>query len=255
MSYTVGQVAEIAGVTVRTLHHYDEVGLLSPDGRTPAGYRQYSAEDVERLHQILMYRELGFALEEIVALVTDEASDATVHLRRQHELLLDRMGRLQTMVAAVQLLLEAEQMGISLTPEERFEVFGNDDPAEHADEAEQRWGESGAYKESRRRTTKYSKDDWKKINAATAAIEARWVAALDAGEPATSERAMNIAQEHRDNISRWFYDVPVQMHRGLADMYVSDPRFTAYYEKLAPGLASYAHDAIHANADRSESGL
>lgn len=252
MSYSVGQVARIAAVTVRTLHHYDEVGLLSPSGRTTAGYRLYSATDVERLRQILTYRELGFSLEEIADLVDDPTADETAHLRRQHDLLLDRGRRLQSMATAVERLLEATQMGISLTPEERFEVFGDgNDPTEHAVEAERRWGETDAFKESRRRTSKYTKQDWIMIKAETEAIEVRFVAALQDGAAPESVRAMDIAEEHRANISRWFYDVPPDLHCGLADMYVADPRFTAHYDDLAPGLAQYVHDAIHANAERA----
>jgi MerR family transcriptional regulator, thiopeptide resistance regulator len=251
VNYSVGQVARIAAVTVRTLHHYDQVGLLSPSGRSAAGYRLYSAVDVERLRQILTYRELGFPLDEIAGLVDDPSADETAHLRRQHELLLDRGRRLQSMARAVERLLEAIQMGISLTPEERFEVFGDSDPVEHAAEAESRWGETDAYKESRRRTSGYTKQDWLTIKAETDAIEASFVAAFKDGAEADGERAMDIAEEHRANISRWYYAVPVDLHRGLADMYIADPRFTTHYDDLAPGLAQYVHDAIHANADRA----
>src|SRR5690606_6950244 len=142
MSYSVGEVARLTGVTVRTLHHYDEIGLLSPSGRTAAGYRQYSEADLERLQQILTYRELGFPLEEIAEIVADPRADALTHLRRQHALLVGRMERLRKMIDAVEFMMEAQQMGIQLTPQERFEVFGDFDPDQYAEEAEQRWGGS-----------------------------------------------------------------------------------------------------------------
>src|SRR6266571_6447941 len=91
MSYSVGQVARLAAVSVRTLHHYHEIGLLTPSGQTPAGYRQYSADDLERLQRVLFYRELGFALDEIVTILDDPAIDAAAHLRRQRELLTRRI--------------------------------------------------------------------------------------------------------------------------------------------------------------------
>src|SRR5215217_5827672 len=97
----VGEVAALAGVTVRTLHHYDRIGLLSPSGRTSSGYRQYAAADLDRLHQVLLYRELGFSLEEVADLLSDDA-DPEAHLRRQHRLLRDRLDRTQQMVAAVE---------------------------------------------------------------------------------------------------------------------------------------------------------
>lgn len=131
MGYSVGQVAGFAGVTVRALHHYDEIGLLSPGERTVAGYRRYTEPDLDRLQRILFYRELGFPLEEIAVILDDPAVDAVTHLRRQHELLRQRIGRLQAMAAAVETAMEAHTMGISLTPEERFEVFGDFRPQDH----------------------------------------------------------------------------------------------------------------------------
>ena len=250
MSYTVGQVAELAGVTVRTLHHYDAIGLLAPRARTRTGHRRYTVADLERLQQILFYRELGLPLEEIAALLDDPYADAAAHLRRQRGLLTQRIARLQAMVAAVERALEAQTMGISLTPEERFEVFGDFRPEEYAPEAVQRWGESEAFKESQRRTARYGKDDWLRISAESGAIEQGFTEALTAGLATDSARALELAEAHRQHISRWFYDLGYAMHRGLAEMYIADPRFTAHYEAIAPGLARFVHDAILANAAR-----
>src|SRR3954464_12407490 len=127
----VGEVAALAGVTVRTLHHYDRIGLLSPSVRTAAGYRRYTPSDLDRLHQVLVYRELGVPLEEIATLLDDPGADPAEHLRRQHRLLRDRLERTRAMVAAVEKEMEAQSMGISLTPEERFELFGDQDPSQH----------------------------------------------------------------------------------------------------------------------------
>ncbi|MCF0093131.1 MerR family transcriptional regulator [Micromonospora sp. MH99] len=248
MAYTVGQVARIAGVTVRTLHHYDEIGLLSPSGRTPTGYRRYDDADLQRLQLVLYYRELGFPLEEITAIIDDPAADPAAHLRRQHELLTVRIKRLQEMVTAVEFAMEASKLNIQLTPEERFEVFGDFRPEEHAAEAEQRWGDTDAYRESNRRVARYSKDDWLRNKAENEDWGRRIVALLAAGAPADGPEAMDLAEEHRQLISRWFYECSYEMHTGLADMYLADERFTAYYENIAAGLAAYLHEAIHANA-------
>lgn len=248
MSYAVSQVARFAGVTVRTLHHYDEIGLLSPGERTSAGYRRYTEADLDRLQQILFYRELGFALEEIATILDDPQADPSAHFRRQHTLLQGRMRKLQEMIAAIEFAMEARKVGIQLTPEERFEVFGDFDPDDYAEEAEQRWGGTDAYAESVRRTNRYTKDDWQRFQAESADWGRRFVALLDAGAPAEGADAMALAEEHRQQIGRWFYDCSYEIHTGLADMYVADPRFTAYYENLKPGLARYLHDAIHANA-------
>ncbi|MDG4759867.1 MerR family transcriptional regulator [Micromonospora sp. WMMD710] len=248
MAYTVGQVARVAGVTVRTLHHYDEIGLLSPSGRTSAGYRRYDDADLQRLQLVLYYRELGFPLEEIAAIVADPAADPAAHLRRQHELLTVRIKRLQEMVTAIEFAMEASKLNIQLTPEERFEVFGDFTPEEHEAEAEQRWGDTDAYRESNRRASRYGKEDWLRIKAETEDWGRRIVAALASGAPADGPEAMDLAEEHRQSISRWFYECSYEMHTGLADMYLADERFTAYYENLAPGLAAYLNEAIHANA-------
>ena len=246
---TVGEVAAMAGVTVRTLHHYDRIGLLSPSARSSAGYRLYAPDDLDRLHQVLLYRELGFALEDVADLLADDA-DPEAHLRRQHRLLRDRMERTSAMVEAVETEMEARAMGISLTPEERFEVFGENDPSQYDAEVEERWGETEAYAQSKRRTAAYSTEDWLRIKAEGEDVEARFAAALSDGVPPDSERAMDIAEEHRQQISRNFYDCPPEMHAGLGRMYVEDERFTAHYEQRAPGLAQYVSTAVQANAAR-----
>jgi DNA-binding transcriptional MerR regulator len=246
----VGEVASLAGVTVRTLHHYDRIGLLSPSGRTASGYRQYSPADLDRLHQVLLYRELGFPLEEVATLLDAPDADPEAHLRRQHRLLRDRLERTQAMVAAVEKEMEARAMGISLTPEERFEVFGEHDPAQYDAEAQERWGETEAYAQSKRRTAAYSKEDWLRIKAEGERIERGLAEAMRSGVPADSSQAMDLAEEHRQQISRNFYDCPPEMHASLGRMWVEDERFTAHYEQIAPGLAQYASTAVQANAAR-----
>ncbi|MCX4972535.1 MULTISPECIES: MerR family transcriptional regulator [unclassified Streptomyces] len=254
MSYPVGQVAGFAGVTVRTLHHYDEIGLLAPSGRSHAGHRRYSDADLDRLQQILFYRELGFPLDEVAALLDDPEADPRAHLRRQHELLTARIERLQKMAAAVEHAMEARKMGINLTPEEKFEVFGDKDPEAHAEEAERRWGGTEAYAESQRRAARYTKDDWKRMQAEVASWGERYDALMEAGEPPTGERAMDMAEEHRQHITKWFYECSYETHQGLAGMYVSDERFKEFYDSMRPGLAEHLRDAIGANAARHSQG-
>ncbi|MDW4906949.1 MerR family transcriptional regulator [Streptomyces sp. ADMS] len=250
MGYSVGQVAGFAGVTVRTLHHYDEIGLLVPGGRSHAGHRRYSDADLDRLQQILFYRELGFPLEQVAALLDDPKADPRARLRRQHELLTVRIERLQKMAAAVEHAMEARRMGINLTPEEKFEVFGDKDPEAHAEEAERRWGGTEAYAESQRRAATYTKDDWKRMQAEVADWGERYGALMTAGEHPAGEAAMAMAEEHRRHITRWFYECTYDIHRGLADMYISDERFKEFYDSMRPGLAEHLREAITANAAR-----
>lgn len=250
MSYTVGEVARLAAVTARTLHHYDEIGLLRASDRSAAGYRRYGDADLERLQRILFYRELGFGLDKIRAVMTDGDAQATDHLRRQHSLLVDRIGRLQRMATAVEKAMEAHTMGITLTPEERLEVFGDFDPDGHTAEVQERWGGTDAYRESMSRSASYTKADWQRIQAQAEAVHQRLIVAMDAGQPADSAEAMDAAEAHRQQITGTFYDCSYDMHVGLADMYVADARFTATYERISPGLAQYLSDAIKANAAR-----
>jgi MerR family transcriptional regulator, thiopeptide resistance regulator len=250
-SYTVGAVSRLAGVSVRTLHHYDQIGLLTPGERSAAGYRLYSLADLSRLQQILFYRELGFPLDEIVQIMADPDEDDASHLRRQHGLLRGQINRRKDMLSTIEKELEARKMGISLTPQEQFEIFGTDKVGgEWAKEAGQRWGETGAWKQSQRRTAAYTKQDWVELQAAGTALNDEFCDAMRAGDQAGSDRAMEMAERHRQFITRWFYDCGYDMHRCLAEMYVNDPRFTKTYDDLAPGLAQYVHDAILANAAR-----
>ncbi|MDO0926462.1 MerR family transcriptional regulator [Streptomyces sp. TG1A-8] len=250
MSYSVGQVAGFAGITVRALHHYDGIGLLVPGGRTRAGHRRYNDADLDRLQQILFYRELGFPLEEVAVLLDDPDADPRAHLRRRHELLTARIERLSRMAAAVEHAMEARDMGINLTPEERFEVFGDNDPERYREEAEERWGGTGAYAESQRRAAAHTKEDWQRLRAEADDWNGRYAALMAAGEPPTGAAAADLAEEHRKHISRWFYPCPYETHRRLGRMYVSDERFRAFYDSVWPGLAEHLRDAILANAAR-----
>jgi len=155
------------------------------------------------------------------------------------------------MVDAIDYELEARTMDINLTPEERLEVFGDFRPEDHAEEAERSWGETESYKESNRRVSKYTKEDWLKLKAEGEEIEARLAAAFEANLAPDSEEAMAAAEAHRQHISRWFYECTYEIHRGLAEMYVSDERFRSHYDDRVPGLASFVREAVLANAERS----
>ncbi|MBF8192660.1 TipAS antibiotic-recognition domain-containing protein [Nonomuraea sp. K274] len=139
---------------------------------------------------------------------------------------------------------------LNLTPEERTELFGDFNPDDHAAEAEQRWGGTDAWAESARRTSSFTKEDWQRFLAEAAEIGGRMAEAMRAGVPADSDRAMDLAEEHRAHITRWCYTCTYEIHRGLGDMYVSDPRFTSGIDQTAPGLAAYYQAAISANATR-----
>ena len=135
-------------------------------------------------------------------------------------------------------------MGINLTAAELLEVFGDHDPTGHVAEAEQRWGDTDAYRESHRRASSYTKQDWLDIKREGEQVNAAFVAALDAGLPPDSPEAAAAATAHRAHITSRFYEVSDEMHQGLAQMYVADDRFMRSYDDQRPGLAQYVCDAI-----------
>jgi DNA-binding transcriptional MerR regulator len=251
MSYSVGQVADLTGVTIRTLHHYGQIGLLEPQDRTHAGYRMYSDADLDRLHHILFYRELGFPLDQISVILSNPGQSAAAHLRRQHELLLERIARLNEMVSAVERELEAHEMGMPLTPQEKFEIFGPSYSEDYQAEAQTRWGDTPAWRQSQSRTSHFTKQNWITVKQDGDDLNRRLAAAMVAGSAPCSAQAMDLAEEHHRSVEV-FYDCPYPMHRGLGDMYLTDERFTRTYEDVSPGLAQWLRDAIHANADRQE---
>lgn len=248
---TVGQVAQTFGVTVRTLHHYDAQGLVVPSARTHSGYRLYTDADLSRLAVVVTYRRLGLPLTQVRDLLDGDGT-ASEHLRRQRDAVLTRLGELTDLVTAIDAALEAEMNDRPATTAELKELFGDGFSEEYATEAEERWGETDAWKQSAARSKRHTPADWAAIKTEMDAVNAALVAALTSGAAPDSDEAMDAAEAHRAHIARWFYDLDHSFHRGLADMYLADPRFTKTYEDQAPGLAQYVHDAIHANADRHE---
>lgn len=247
-TYTVSELARASGVTVRTLHHYDRLGVLTPSARTGSGYRLYSAADASRLADVLAYRACGVPLAQIPALLDADAGDRAAALRRQLAALDERAGALRRQREALAAALQLHERGIAMGTGERFEAFGDFDPAEYEREAEERWGDTDAYRESKRRTSAYTAADWERITAESRGIEDELASCLDAGLPAESERARAAAEAHRRHIDTWFYPCSYELQTGLADMYVADERFARHYEDVRPGLAEYVRAAIWANA-------
>ena len=156
---TVGQVAERFGVTVRTLHHYDEIGLLTPSERTRAGYRVYTADDLVRLRTIVVYRRLEFGLDEVRELLEGQ-TPVEDHLRRQRAAVQERMGELAELVTAIDRALESEMSDRPMTDAEMRELFGDSFTEDYQAEAEQRWGDTDAWKQSASRTARFTRKDW-----------------------------------------------------------------------------------------------
>jgi DNA-binding transcriptional MerR regulator len=248
-TYQVNEVARMAGVSVRTLHHYEAIGLLTPSGRTASGYRLYDDDALLRLQQIVIGRELGLPLEEIRRSLDDPKFDRRRALLQQRQQLKERSEHTARMIRAVDRALEVidgERKELDMK-----QIFDGFDPSPYEAEAKQRWGHTDAYKESNKRVSSYTKEDWEKLRDEQASIYGDAVAAMKAGQKPDDEAVMDIAERHRLSIDRWFYPCDVVMHRGLADMYEADERFAQNIDKFGEGLTPFLSAAIRANAQRA----
>ncbi len=246
-------MARIAGVSVRALHHYDEIGLLVPSSRTTAGYRIYNDEDLLRLQQILIGRELGMPLEEIKRSLDDPKFDRRAALERQRKEIAARAERAAAMLRAIDAALAAlankgEKTVKEMNENEVSALFDGFDPSQYEDEVKERWGSTDAYKKSAGRTSRYTKADWERYKAEADAIMTDAAQLFRSGVPADGDEAMAVAERHRLSIDRWFYPCAPEMHAGLADMYEADARFAENIDKYAPGLTNWLSAAIRANA-------
>ena len=247
-TYQVGELAKISGVSVRTLHHYDAVGLLTPSGRTEAGYRLYTQADLLRLQQILIHRELDFPLEEIRRILDDPAFEQRAALVRQRTALEGRIEHAQQVLASIDQALASLDDGAPRVDDGLFKGF---DPAKYEAEAEARWGHTEAFRISKERTATYGEAEWQKIRRTWAEIYDALHAVQARGEAATSPEAMDLAERHRVLMHERFFPCDQAMHVCLADLYEDDPRFAANIDQHGEGLARFLSAAIRANAARA----
>jgi DNA-binding transcriptional MerR regulator len=249
-TYQVNKVARLAGLSIRALHHYDSIGLLVPSARSDAGYRLYDDDDLLRLQQILIGRELGLSLEAIRRSLDDPAFDRRAALLAQRTQLAARAERAADMIRAIDAALTAiEEKAMSKVDMKK--IFDGFDPDQYAEESKQRWGQTDAYKVSAERTKSYTEADWKKLKDEQAAIYADALAAREAGVRPDEPRAMDVAERHRLSIDRWFYPCGPKMHCGLADLWEADRRYADNIDKFGSGLTEYLAAAVRANAKRT----
>ncbi|MEN6430309.1 MAG: MerR family transcriptional regulator [Coriobacteriales bacterium] len=246
MAYTVGEVARLAHVSVRALHHYDEIGLLRPSNRSGAGYRLYTDADVRLLQETLFLRELGFELADIRDLLGRPLLEKGEALAAQRGWLVEKRADIDRMIASIDRVLVSIQKGIPMAEEETFKASEGFDSAEHQEEARERWGETEAYQESERRAVHYTADDWLRIEAEAEAVYEKLLDAFDDELAPDSELAQDAVQSWWDQIDRNFYPMSLDLLADLGEMYVDDPRFAKHYEDIRPGLAVYWRDAIRA---------
>ena len=243
--WTVGPAARLAGTTVRTLHHYDAIGLVRPSRRCASGYRTYTEADIDRVRRVLLYRELGLPLRKIARVMagydaTGSRRATVALLKEQLAALHEQAHRLEHRMLAVQRELEAVEMGVKLTQEQKRALFGDnwvENEEAYAQEARTRWGQTEAWKVSQERTQHYSVKDWRSIQDEANDLLRRFAELLTRGDPPDGAAAVEVAEAHRVHLDRWFFPVNHQSHRALADMYGADPRFRAHFDDRQTGLA------------------
>ncbi len=245
-SYRIKQVAQMVGVSVRTLHYYDEIDLLKPKDRSDAGYRLYDETDLLRLQQILIGRKLGLALEKIRKSLDEPDFDFAASLRDQRRLLVERIDETHKMIASIDRTLQGlTNDGETIDFKMIFDGF---DPADYDEEVRARWDQTQSYAQSQIKTKDYTQADWALIKKEADEI---WAAAADAmrsGVPPSSDSAIEIAERYRRHVCRWFYDLSPGMYVQLSEMWVNDPRFSKNIDKHADGLAAWLAPTIKAAA-------
>ena len=244
--YTVGEVAERFSLTVRALRHWEAQGLLAPTARSWSNYRLYSREDCVRVQRIVVYRATGMKLMDIKALL--DCGDSEIeHLTRQRESLLAHRRETDAMIEALDILLEDAMNDNELTVEEIGEILGEADFAAHQSEAEDRYGDTDDWRESRERTASWQTADWRDNAERFHDIESRMIDAIRDGVAPDSKEAESLVEEHREALSEFFPVTPAK-HYIMSRGYIHDERFRAHYDSQYVGFAQWLADAIEAAA-------
>lgn len=248
MTYAVGKVAKISGISLRTLRYYDQIGLLSPKKNTESGYRIYTEDDLLKLQQILFYKELAFSLEEISTLVSAPDFDRKKALESQIKLLKKQSEKYAVLAQLATNTLINLNGGIKMKANDMFEGFDYEKMLEnqkkHEPEVVERWGSSDAYKISKDRTSKYSKEDWEKINAEQSINLENLSELYKSGVSFDNSKVQKLVENAHIFIDKYFYPCSLEIFSGLGNMYVLDERFAANYEKYSEGLTKFYNEAI-----------
>lgn len=248
MDYTINKISKIAGVTLRTLRYYDKIGLLTPSKRTEAGYRIYTDEDIEKLQQILFFKELDFPLSEIVKIMNSPNFDRGKALKIQIKYLENKAKRYKDLSTLAKETLGNLRGGIKMENKDMFKGFDYDkmmeEQKQYEKEVKERWGNTDAYKQSMEKTSKYTKEDWERISETQNNNLKTLCELYNSGVSYDDERVQETVDRARQFITDYFYNCTLEIFSNLGQMYVQDERFTAFYEKYAIGLAEYYNNAI-----------
>lgn len=247
MEYTVQKLASMAGISTRTLRYYDEIGILKPTRINSSGYRIYGQREVDRLQQIMFYRELGISLESIKNLITAPSFDEANALREHREKLLEKRSQLDLLIANLDKTIASKEGRIIMTDKEKFEGFKQ----KMIDENEQKYGKEIREKygdetveRSNQKVKNMTQEQYAAVTELGNQVTATLAEAFKTGDPA-GELAQKAADLHKQWLTFFWNEYTKEAHAGVAQMYVDDPRFTAYYDEKQPGTAAFLRDAVH----------
>lgn len=246
MEYTVQKLAKLAGISTRAIRYYDEIGLLKPARINSSGYRIYGSKEVDRLQQILFFRELEFPIEKIKEIIDSPDYDEIKALLQHREQLLIKRNQLDMLIQNVEKTIKHKERGVYMTDKEKFEGFKEDliieNEKKYGKEIREKYGDDAvdASNEKMMNMTKEQYQEFKKLNQM---ILDTLEEAMETGDPA-GELAQKACEMHKKWLSFTWYKYSPEAHAGLAQMYVDDERFSEYYDKRKPGMAKFLRDAI-----------
>ncbi|MGK7378740.1 MerR family transcriptional regulator [Planococcus sp. 1R117A] len=246
MEYTVQKLGSLAGVSTRTLRYYDEIGILKPARKNSAGYRIYGRNEVDKLQQILFYRELGLDLESIKKIVNDPAFDGPGALRKHWQLLLQKRRQLDLLINNVEKTISAAEGKSHMADKEKFQGFKqklvDDNEKQYGKEVRAKYGDD-VVDRSNAKMLNMSESQYEEFMRLEKELMESLAEACKTGDPA-SEVAQKTAGLHKQWLTFTWPSYSKEAHAGLAQMYVDDERFAAYYNKVHPKAAEFLRDAI-----------
>ncbi|WP_334072759.1 MULTISPECIES: MerR family transcriptional regulator [Paenibacillus] len=246
MEYTIQKLGQLAGVSTRTLRYYDEIGILKPARINSSGYRIYGQDEVDRLQQILFYRELGFSLEQIGSIVNDPSFDGARALKEHRERLLERRQQLDALIANVDKTIAMKEGRTKMTDREKFEGFKQklveDNEVKFGKEIREKYGED-AVNRSNAKVLNMTEEEHQELQRLEREMFSALQTGMAAGDPA-GEAAQQAADLHKRWLTFYWDQYSAEAHVGLAEMYVADERFKTYYDKNGPGTAEFLRDAV-----------
>lgn len=247
MAYTIKEIADLAGVTTRTLRYYDEIGLLEPADTGDNGYRYYDQGSLLRLQQILFFRELDVPLKDIHLIMSRPDFSLLRALEEHRDSLENRAKRLGKLIDTVDRTIETIKGDQIMTAKDYFEGF---DETQYEEEARQRWGNTPQYAQSQKKWASYSKEQKDAIKVEGGRLTIRMVSDDPNASPDDPDVQAAIGEYHA-YINKYFYTCDVEFLRNLADMWVEDPRFAINYERVREGGAEFVRQAVHIFCDRN----